>query len=503
MKKHFKVLLLVLIFCIVLSTSVKIYSGTFFAEFESSDIIVDVAYRMKINDPSLFTEDKWFDIMFSVYPALFNTFVASAGELIDSDKVARVAIKYILYVIFISSLYFLGYYLSGKRLIAAMFALMSAYGHKAINGVFWGLHVGQIESQDVVTFLIPGLFLLFLKWKDDFKKMFLLFFVLGVLINFHAISAGFLGMAFLLTYFLSGISFKRFWECVYFGVALLVGGLPYLWSYFSSAAGGSVSVDLLLYRMPYVFNHSILESVLFMGLALVLGFLGYYFCKKKENDKVLFWFFVSVMLISVLGIIASYFFVDIALFQFHRASRLVFIPLLYFSAYFIFYLFKRKVFVTSAVLLCLLVFPVSIFAGTLVSFDALESEDILYERELDGLVFVDASGEDYYELVEYAKENTFVDDVFLVPPYGFVSFRTLAERAIVVSFKDGAQVIVSTSDHGLEWYEEYQAVRRAYLSGDFSDVFGADYIVVDKSKNSLDFSVVFENDRFVLYKTNS
>jgi len=121
------------------------------------------------------------------------------------------------------------------------------------------------------------------------------------------------------------------------------------------------------------------------------------------------------------------------------------------------------------------------------------------------------------EMFSFIKENTPKDSIFLTSPT-MATFRSGAERATVVSF----QAFTFGEQGMVEWYDRILDVTKsqdkAYQKGvSFNDIkdnyktlgkedilrlkkkYALDYAVFEKPKY-LNFTILFENDRFVVYK---
>src|SRR3989344_4198818 len=109
---------------------------------------------------------------------------------------------------------------------------------------------------------------------------------------------------------------------------------------------------------------------------------------------------------------------------------------------------------------------------------------------------------DWIEVQKWAKENTFKNDVFLVPP-NRTGFRIFSQRPMVGDIKDGAVVIYSPSyanywrqlmDDLENYYtfdeEEYANLQKKYQN---------EYVVTLKEHN-LNFLPVYKNDSFNVFK---
>jgi hypothetical protein len=107
---------------------------------------------------------------------------------------------------------------------------------------------------------------------------------------------------------------------------------------------------------------------------------------------------------------------------------------------------------------------------------------------------IDQDWDSFHALCDWARTNTDVESVFVVPPAHFSLFRLYSQRGLYASLKDVSRV-----------WERYDAATAAYVSGDLADfedlqALGlTDYVVVERDKLTLDALLVYENHRYLVY----
>jgi hypothetical protein len=91
-----------------------------------------------------------------------------------------------------------------------------------------------------------------------------------------------------------------------------------------------------------------------------------------------------------------------------------------------------------------------------------------------------------------------------MPPDRFASFRIYAQRALLVTFKDGA-VTVFSGHLAEDWYARYREAERLYETFQpdsvtaFSGRYAVHYAVQETTHAAIDLPVVYENQRYRVY----
>lgn len=135
-----------------------------------------------------------------------------------------------------------------------------------------------------------------------------------------------------------------------------------------------------------------------------------------------------------------------------------------------------------------------------------------------GFSIQNAQDKHWLAVQHWAKHNTPSNAVFVVPPH-ITGFRVQGDRTIYGDWKDGTQMFFNPS-FGYEWirrmkmlgYQDGVEINDSYNNlseASFGNVVNeiqkdnkAIYIVIEKTRKPLTFPVVFENERFIVYKSN-
>jgi hypothetical protein len=108
-----------------------------------------------------------------------------------------------------------------------------------------------------------------------------------------------------------------------------------------------------------------------------------------------------------------------------------------------------------------------------------------------------------FDLQTWAKNNTNVNDVFLVPP-NLPGFRSFSERSIVADSKDGG-VSFYSPEYAQTWQQRINDLKnyRQFNSSDYYNLlktYSFNYLVVSSQHQSLDMTQVYSNPGFKVYK---
>lgn len=110
---------------------------------------------------------------------------------------------------------------------------------------------------------------------------------------------------------------------------------------------------------------------------------------------------------------------------------------------------------------------------------------------------------DWHQVQLWAKTNTPVEAVFLVPPQ-WSGFRSFSERGIVADAKDGGVIFYSpeyaknwqSKMSSLENYQQFSAEKFISLRS----LYYFDYLIVTAKHQFLPFTLVFQNQGFSVYR---
>jgi len=516
--------------CILLCIGTLIISGNymranrFIAPLRSGgDTSVHSAMIRRINDPTLYQKDIFFNHVFERYPKSFPFLMAKLTALFRDIRFTYVLTTFLAALLCATGLYFLSYKLTGERSVGVIVGILSLVFTKKGFGAEWGWGNYILIPRLLIIAIAPFLFLLFLRWYNS-RKLIIVFFAIGMLANINPISALHLAVIFGLTLIFIDRSTKTVKIMPLLCLASAVGALPLLINLVPSIAQGAVDVP------SEISNYRVRSSIIAPGQAVIIGvdmitlllagLLGSSAKRKRgltKYDSILRYFVISTLVI-VLSHLMTMVGIKAHVFRPLRAIKYLYLYGYIYGACAVTYLLKQKSLlkkacaVSIAVILCL---PAGLIARrTLISLkpyfvsqgnvDSNQEDADKYEEHR---VNLGGDWDSFYDLAGWCSLYTGKDALFLVPPRGFSIFRTYSKRGIVVSWKDGAQAVALPSGRSAElWYDTYKHVSELYTKNEatlFLDAAGeykADYIIVDKSKNHMTLPVCYQNSRYCVYR---
>lgn len=134
----------------------------------------------------------------------------------------------------------------------------------------------------------------------------------------------------------------------------------------------------------------------------------------------------------------------------------------------------------------------------------------------DNFSIENAQEENWLDVQKWARKSTDLEDVFIVPP-NLDGFRIESERTIYGDWKDGSEMGLNPS-FGYEWFERMKALgyqKGISLEDGFKNLDETDFIniantirvnghraflVMFKERDTLDFPVIYTNERFTVYE---
>lgn len=513
LKKHWKFLLFAIILGLIIQLGIKYYTGVLKTAHGNSDMNVLLALQEKMNDPSLFAKDHFFLEIEKIYPRVANLVQAFVLRFLGRYW-SVIFLSAFLLVVFMVGNYLLSYFIFKDKKIAFLTALFVSYGHKAVNGAFWGIKLGSVMTQYFVIPLVPFILLFFLKCRTNFLRTLALFFFIGLLANVHFLAMMSLAGILLFTLLMSDKFYLRAAaEKSLYLAAFVIGTLPYLLSALSISQG-ILPLNVLQYRLYRVFDFPIAENFANLILPTSLGICGFILKKKTQTDYALRNFLCATFVFVFGGTLLSFIFTKLLLLQFYRFSIYFYLPLLPYAAYFLLNLFMKRNFKFKLLLITTTIFLV-IPPAILIQhfFPKISETAVISFRQRNPLEAVDKQlfvqiGQDwksFIDLTDWLQKNTAKDDILLVFPFDGSAVRAFAKRAIVVSWKDGGALLLAQTPLVKEWYDTYNEVIQLYLTNSTDNFlktakkYNAKYIVVDKTKNRLDLPILYTNKRFIVY----
>lgn len=128
--------------------------------------------------------------------------------------------------------------------------------------------------------------------------------------------------------------------------------------------------------------------------------------------------------------------------------------------------------------------------------------EVSFGRKSDQKIQYPKHGNDWISLQEWVRENTSKNSVFLVPPTQ-TGFRIYSQRSIVGDIKDGA-VVMYSPHYAKRWFQITSALKDYQNLGtidvlNLKNLYLFNYVITYDG-HSLDFEIVYKNDRFIMYK---
>ena len=431
----------------------------------------------------------------------------------------------------------LGFYVLGKLLFndefwAFLLSLATLAPVPIFLGDFWGIYFEPLPRVYFQAFF-PFFLALFVYWRLDPKKWFILFFLSWFMVYIHPPSVLSLGT---MLWVGSWLYLPRFWKVrkkIGFMAGLLVlfilPGLPFLSNYLSSHLHGGLTqykaiMDIMKVRflkgfldIPFAFlcfvsNLTVLRVMIF-GL---IGYLFLYFFQKKlrkETGLVLVWilalFFISFFIPYLEQLCCQTFNLIPFEIDLVRAARYIF-PLLIIFCIWPAVVFRQPQFSNRLRLSVFFVFTALILSWCLrqgfkhVGFLRSSGLTLLSERSskmLDEIDMLDA-------IKKYTPEGA---AIFAYSLPHELAVRYDALRPLVFSYKDGGAFAYSNEKGLLDWFSKLKKVntvgkeknpeQKANLLLGIAAGFGADYLVTEKKLFwYIPSSTVYTNGNYILIK---
>jgi len=290
----------------------------------NSDQLVTISFALKYNDPSLFSRDVFFNYSYNNYAKGYIILLGSFMRLLGDQRLAHLCLSAILNSFFLFSMYALLFDATHDKKVSVCVGVAAILFRASFGGTYWGLGgLRSVQARSVVLAILPMLILLFFKWYDSFKLMFV-FLLTGIMALMHPPSSLYLAMILGVVMFLaSGLSRTNFKRLALAFFSYFLGSLPYLWSYIQgermmpmimipSRYGNYQTAVLELPSVFYTFPppFKTIRWVSFYALIpLCLAVAGIYWRKKElgfdHRDKLWQSFTIGVLFISFGGIVVA------------------------------------------------------------------------------------------------------------------------------------------------------------------------------------------------------
>ncbi|MBT5424333.1 hypothetical protein HOK76_07585 [archaeon] len=513
-KKELLLIISFLIFSIVFVTTVKILTGSFTYTFGSSDMHIYTAGQMKILEPELFENDVYFSEIFKTYPNTVNYFLAFLINLFGNMNMAYIFVNYLLFIIFWLGNYQLAKYIFRSKTTGIIFALLSAFGTKALFGTYWGIILGQVSTRDFVTAFVPLLLYYYLKYYKDKKKIMLLFFVIGVLTNIHMITAiSLLGI--LIVDIILKSEFKKIFFLITYFVSFFFGSIPFFVKGIILQKV-SIPVEILHFRIGYQYMISLYFVFVLFFVPTCLFLLGISLKNQRninKKDKTIVSMLIVTIIASIFLFLISLKLPIISSFQFMRINKFIILFLLLYGSHFLSTLYtkkEKKLTIFTIICIFILLIPSSyIFltlfpnTKTILLYD-FRGEKIQKESDSFENIYYKHNKESIIEVIEWIEKNTpTTSKVFINPHYSSL-FRVFSKRSVYLSYKDGGNLILTRNAKIFNWYNEIIKVIQILEENDKIELLNllsgnVDYIILEQTDKIEELELKFENEEFTIY----
>ena len=388
----------------------------------------------------------------------------------------------------------------------------------------WGIaNIWTVMPRTVYIALLPIPFLLISGFNNI--RLIVSAFFIGLIFNFHPITG------------LGGILlFLIFSLCYYFWfnekvkaslkvipivlMAILLGMLPFVITYFTKTET-NVDYDLQLFRQAFLKRiPSSFESPFvylkqwfhLKTLFFLIPLLTYYFTSKKnkiEFKKAQFLLVLTILLVFLSSIsiyienaVNSLFNLNIRIaFQFIRLQKLAVLPAYFAMAFLLARLKNHK----SELSISFMVFVLLLSVSTSTFFNKVPffGDDILRSILPNSLRIVKSTKPRYNDIdkmMEYIKNNTDQDAVFLGPPI----IRSAAKRSVVLDKKGASVIIEGNPKQFMQWYlesTEYENLKSEEEKIAFLKQKKVDYILTGRTRN-VGVELIHQINKLKLYQIN-
>ena len=523
--------------------------------FGTFDQNFHLPFLFKTANPSLYPNNPYFDLRFFHYSFFWFLFLPFLKlPLIDLEIIMFLTHYFTLFLLFIAfyKLIFLLTSNSKISLIGLFAFIIPAYSFSA-NPVFeWSL----LNRSFALPFLVFSL-IFFIQ-----KRFFLAFIILGIMYNFHAISANFVLVMFICA---AVINYKKI------GLKKII--LPvFIFNIFSLPViiwkMSTLSIDLSVHdtwfsiidkgALGFYFHLFSFDPpvIIFSLLGIANTAIFIYLLRKKKTityvDKNLIGFFVAIYFILLIGVLSGEFLPLTFIIQLLPARVGAFIPILAFP-YFIAFLYEqytKQSLSKNEVALVIVSIPLS---GSLIIpfllFIAITKKKLLLKKLLvvstmlitvlsfsaavhfslwQPGIFIYPQETTWYDVQIWAKEHTPTDAVFITPPAKgnamYSDFFNFSERNTVVLLGELFEIIFYPP-FITDWEERYEDVVPGAIdkfSGNFLEnrdisqkiytqntqedferlveKYHASYVIVEKPQQ-LQFKQAYENKDYYIYFT--
>jgi len=523
--------------------------GYYFGTFDQA---IHIPFLKKFADPTLFPNDKFFDLRNFHYSYFWKIFIPfyKIGFLEISMFIAHFVATYLTFW----AIWELSKTLFNNPLSSFLAIIFFCFPHVG----FAGFPLFEISLLNR-TFILPFLLFSINLYLKNLKIP--AFIILGIAYNFHVVSVNFVMAMFLLdsTLSIKKIGIKNF---IYQLLAFFIFALPVLiWK--TSTPSDNLTINYEWFKIvDQGLLHHILSPITLNPLVSVINIgawsliLMFFYLNRKLDLKshlTLDNFIKATVIVLIIQIICQFIPISIIIeLQIIRVGLFINLFTYLLLSYFIAQKVERKEVSQVALIMLIIasalsISPLILLIG-LIIFNKIKKPIYLKALSVCFIIsfIVIASAlyknniwkpginiypieDDYYKIQLWIKNNTNKNDVFIIPPHIWwfydLDFKTISERSIVSELSEILEFAFFPKY--LPYWKErfndvapntYQAfngsafdsidmTKKAFYSLNEADLvnisrkYQANYLVIEKPylKN---FKLIYENERYVLYKIN-
>jgi hypothetical protein len=508
---------------LLLLISVALYTARYWLYWDrfvesTMDEAIWLPLAMRWNDPTIFTQDPFVPVALPFFPVAYTGFVAAMLTVWSDPGMVLLVSSSALLAIYALGVYWLGCIVLEHRVAAFLIALVSLRVNVDLSGTGWGIFLGNAMPRAFFFAAAPWVLGLFLQRVHSASPLVWVGLIVGVVGNIHPLSALHLYLMMAGALALTPGPEHRLKRLCSLTGGFAVGIVPYLFQWVQLRDVTPLRMEILRFRaevQSFPDWDVLVQRLLFSFLPASCMALGGWVLIRSTEDRLRAWGIARLGLIALIGTILGPLMTWLVprLFAIHllRMSGYLFLLFLILTGFLVRDLLRRGTWMTMvvgygvAVLLFLSAGggragEVAQWASAVISSErrAVLGADVGpgENRELDKQAFLD--------LCNWARSYTDRDALFLMPPDRFASFRIYAQRALLVTFKDGA-VTVFSGHLAEDWYARYREAERLYDSFQpdsvtaFSGRYAVHYAVQETMHAAIDLPVVYENHRYRVY----
>lgn len=507
----------------LLLTGVVLYAARYWLYWDrfvegTLDEAIWIPLAMKWNDATIFAHDPFVPVVLPFFPVAYTWFMASMLALWPDPGTVLLISSSALLAIYVAGVYWLAQLIMEHRLAALLIALVSLRVNVDLSGTGWGIYLGNAMPRAFLFAATPWILGLFIRRVRSASQLMGVGIVLGLVGNIHPLSALHLYLMMAGAIVLTEGPDTRLARLGSVSGGLAIGIMPYLFQWLQVRDVTPLRMEILRFRADVqsfpgwdVVIRSLLSSYVVPSLIAMIGWR----CLKSPQDRdragAIARLALVVVICTVLGPVLAWLVPRLFAVHLLRMSGYVFLLCLLLSGFVVRALLRRGTGTMTAAGygLALLLFltagggrvgemaqwAAGISSKTMTAFGA----DVGAREggELDKQAFLD--------LCRWARSHTDREVLFLVPPERFAPFRIYAERALFVTFKDGA-VTVFSGRSAEDWYARYRDAERVYQAFEpaaviaLSQRHGIGYVVQESARQAVDLPVAYENRRYRVYR---